>query len=254
VRTREAVYEQWAPEGTLWSPWVKPVVFTALVDRMLEATHAERPPDPGWTWLPDANSATGVVLDLPAAAALRLAVVLARRGFRPVPLFNGVPGPLGGFVPAEEMCHALVGFGDDLAKLSLPPDAPPAFVLDSGRMAGGRIPGPSEFDNRWMVFAQDLPSGGFLRDHGVRRVLVIQESRTVADDLCHVLRGFRETGVEVLVKVPGTDADPETASLPRGSWLRTVFFRASVLMRLRRNSAGGFGASVPNPQSSGFYG
>ena len=253
MRTREAVFDLWAPEQGIWSPWVKPVAFTALTPAHLSASKAEAPRPWDGPELPDAGSSTAVVLELPAATSLRLGVALTRRGFRPIPLFNGVPQDGGAFVPTDALSRLLVTLADDVHDAALPFAAPPAFVLDADRMAGGRVPAPGQFDNRWMVFAQDFPSASFLKRQGLQRVLVVQHGSAVADDLARVLAAFREQGMEVLVLRPDGEHRPEPAVLPKASWVKSVLFRAMVTLRMRRNSAGGFGARVPEPSQTGFF-
>lgn len=256
MRTREEVYGQWAGEGAVWSPWVKPVLFSEMAESVLglEPASMEAPQDVEWPWLPRTGTGFALVLDLPGVRAVPLSVALARRGYRPVPLFNGVPRLGDSVVPSEPIARLLVSLGEDVERAGLPLDAAPAFVLDAGRMAGGRVPRPGEFDNRWMVFAQDLPSASFLLEHGIHRVLLVQEGSAIAEDVTHVLRAYRKGGIDLLVKSLADAEDPEVIVLPAGSWLRTVFFRALVLARLHRSSAGGFGDVIPTSSRSGFVG
>jgi len=104
-----------------------------------------------------------------------------------------------------------------------------------------------------MVFPQDFPSGRFLQSRGLRRVLVLQEGDAIAEDLARVLAGFRDSGLEVMVQDPKGERPAQPATLARTSWMKTVLFRAMVVARLRRNSAGGFGARVPEPGQTGFF-
>jgi hypothetical protein len=252
MNDRESLFDLWALDGATWSPWVKPVLFSEMDESLpLSTAYEERE---SWDTLgfPSVGSGTALVLELPGKSALRLGVALARRGYRPVPLFNGVPHPDGGFVPSGAIARLLVSLAGELAQSGLPLDAPPAFVLDADRMAGGRVPTPGEFDNRWMVFPQDFPSASFLASHGIRRIVVIQRGTWIADDLVEVLAGHAKGGIEVLVAPP--DGGPaQQADLSKASWFRSMFYRAMVVLRLRRSSAGGFGGRVPEPRQSGFY-
>jgi hypothetical protein len=255
MKDREGIYAQWAPSGALWSPWVKPVMFASMPLRMLASADKEAKELTPLRSIAMLTSRTALVLDLPGAKAIDVAIALARSGYRPIPLYNGVPGSGTEFVPSEEIAHSLASFADDVARMRLPEDAPPAFLLDSGRMAEGRAPRSGVFDNRWMVFPQDFPSGSFLRAHGIETVLVVQERGiALAEDLAHVARGFRRAGLTVLVQDFGGDAPPQEAVLSPGWWFRSVLFRALVMLRLRRSSAGGFGSTVPEPGRVGFVG
>ena len=90
-------------------------------------------------------------------------------------------------------------------------EAPPAFLLDSRRFPRGKAASPGQFDNRWMVFPQDFPSGKLLLSRGLRRAVVVREG-PLMDDLAHVLRRWQEAGVRIEEKV---------ATEPGGA--RTVF-------------------------------
>ncbi|HKQ61376.1 MAG TPA: hypothetical protein VJS92_08780 [Candidatus Polarisedimenticolaceae bacterium] len=250
---REAIFASWAPEDALWSPWAKPVLFTQLTEADVAASEKKVEVLPVFTWLPLAASGTALILDLPGSKSLDVGMTVARAGYRPVPLFNGVPGSPREFVLTRDIMRSLASFSNDLDRIGLAPDAPPAFLLDSDRMASGRIPKPGDFDNRWMVFPQDFPSGAFLRRRGLERVLIVRDSAALPEDLIHVGRGFRRAGLTLLVKALDDEAPPQEAVLS-GSWIRSVFFRALVMFRLRRSSAGGFGSTIPEPRRVGFVG
>src|SRR5437016_3971940 len=89
--TKEELFEIWAPPNGRWSPWVKPVLF-ACKDH-----------EPGWgagtsmdfdtSGIPSIQNNAALVLDLPGADGIRAGVALAAQGYRPVPLYNAVPGP-----------------------------------------------------------------------------------------------------------------------------------------------------------------
>jgi hypothetical protein len=142
-----------------------------------------------------------------------------------------------------------------LPQLSLPADAPPVFLLDSGRtpLVGGGVPGT--YDNRWVVLPQDFPSAAKLREHGIAAILLWQTERVQpASDLAHVLRRWQESGLNIYLESGTVESVPEPLTVDRPSHYRSIFHRLLVLAGLRRNSAGGFGSKVPEPSSSGSYG
>lgn len=256
VTPNEAAFEIWAPPGGRWSPWVKPILFAGLDASALQATEVSG--SDARAQVPGTDAETALVIDLPGPEALETGLALAKRGHRPVPLFNGVPGPPGSepLVNLQRVVRLLGTLTDDLGRLDLSPDAPPAFLLDHDRMAGGRTPRPGQFDNRWMAFPQDFPSASFLLAHRIRRIVVVESSgRSPAEDLVHVLLRYREAGIEVLIESVDAPGQLRPAQLVRPWWFRAMFYRALVLLRLRRSSGGGFGAKVPHPtRSGGFYG
>src|SRR5881392_266060 len=112
--TGKELFETWAPNDSTWSPWVSPALFAQIecADGGAEASvdapapiwheHKASPESavvidliesaPGRS-ITTALSAPGrsspesaVVIDLPGADSIRLALVLAERGYRPVPI------------------------------------------------------------------------------------------------------------------------------------------------------------------------
>jgi len=244
--TPEETYAVWAPDDSRWSAWAKPVLFTALarVTPLAEMALPETLP-----WAPPAGRGA-VVVDLPGAAAVLAGLALARQGYRPVPLFNGCLASAM-IVDVMPLAAALLAGTEVLRGLSLPREAPPAFLLDSKRREGQCAVKPGLFDNRWAVVPQDMPSGTHLRAAGIEAVIV--HCDRVAEDLTHILCRYQQAGLRLERVAEGaTAAEPLAVSAPRR--FHSLLYRFAVLARFRRNSAGGFGAVIPQPSSGGGYG
>jgi len=241
----------WAPESSIWSNWVKPVLFAETSMAVASFQHEWRSLNVAWSPSTDAGSA--IILDLPEADAVWIAMALAQRGYRPVPLYNGALGP-SAIVNVGRIVGALHDEAQTLADLPIAHNAPPVFLLDANRLGGGSFVSPGRFDNRWSVFPQDFPSGNFLLSNGVRFVVLGQLfAGEPQRDLAHVLLRWQEAGIQILACDVQRDAQPELIRVARPGQFRMLWYRALVLAGLRRNSAGGFGAVVPEPsQSSGF--
>lgn len=273
--TPEQIYGVWAPDASPWSPWVSPVIFPQLI--VTEST--SRLDIGGWPseYMPDDPDGRAIViLDLPGERAVKVALLLAQRGYRPIPVFQGVPGPMAsgadigdftmdanparlemsqGFrfavVDMSDLVTAMQGATVLLSESSLSPDAPPVFMLDAFRLEGHRPPRPKLFDNRSLIFPQDFPSAQFLRTRGVERVILVQQGRLEPrDDLKHVLRRWQEAGIEIRAADLGQPGEARKIDVPRPSRFKTLWYRALAVMGLRRNSAGGFGSYIPEPSSS----
>jgi hypothetical protein len=248
-------YNLWAPEASTWSNWAKPVLFAQQfhAGRMLDA------PAPNWRefhlpWAPDAKSGSAVILDLPGDDAIWRGMALALRGFRPVPVYNGTSGPAE-IVSTRLIVGALQLVAEDLAKLPIDPNAPPAFLLDANRSGGSSFVGPGRFDNRWFAFPEDFPSGNFLLAKGIRAVVLCQATNGQPQrDLAHVLMRWQESGIQILTCDVHREMRPEPIRVTRPGSFRLLWYRALVIAGLRRNSAGGFGAVVPEPNRSGGFG
>ena len=219
----------------------------------LDGTH-EAPPPFNVSWAPPAKDGAAIVVDLPGADSVNAGLALAEfGGYRPVPLYNVVPGPpstMSVAVDVGPVMNALWRGGDTLSRIELPYDAPPAFLLDARRMSAN-APRPGEFDNRWVVLPQDFPSATFLQSHGVRRVLLVQDGAgQPRSDLAHVLRRWQDAGLGIDGLSPRTDARSARLEVAKPRWFRWMLYALAATMGLRRSSAGGFGSLVPMPSSS----
>jgi hypothetical protein len=201
---------------------------------------------------------TAIVVDLPSLESIGLGLELARLGYRPVPLFNACPSPPGFLgevvpevVPVTPLLSALVQAVDRLKSADLPGDAPPAFLLDANRLGGEKPIVPGRFDNRWVVFATDLPSARFLVLCQITAVELIHRGAP-GEDLLDVLGDWNRAGIPLWhtdLDQPGTP----TALIVPGTWLlglSRLARRLWALLSLRRNLRGGYGGIVPESESS----
>jgi hypothetical protein len=87
----------------------------------------------------------------------------AKLGYRPVPLYNGVRGDkdYDNLIDGEDLQNWLFAGAKVLKDLEISRDAPPVFLLDSRRLKA-KTKKRGIFDNRWVVFPQDMPSSNFL--------------------------------------------------------------------------------------------
>ena len=263
----EEVYLAWAPPDSIWSPWTIPVPFAHIVCVPLELEQELVGVDALASGL-RLESGLAVVVDLPGANAIRLGLSLALRGFRPVPVIDGSPGPdilgtsqpmFAGTSPAtisgstavdmrQTMRWLCVGAGL-LPALKIAPNAAPVFLLDGLRTGRTPIPGTEVFDNRWKTFPQDFPSARFLKERGIRRALLIQDiSGQPREDLAHVLLRWQDEGILIYACSAVAPSSMESIQVNRPSWYRSLWHRALALIGLSRGASGGFGAW---PQGSG---
>jgi len=260
--TREDVFAVWAPQDSIWSPWVAPVLFAQTDWDLLPAATAESESLP-WTLQPTPD--TAVIVDLPFAQSVEAGLSLASLGFRPVPLYNASPGPI-----ALLLSHGLKGIPNAavdmrsivvavarntpaLQAMTFSADAAPAFLLDSNRLLGTTRPVErGMFDNRWMVFPQDFPSASFLLSHGIRQALLLQKDRLdPQDDLAHSLLRCQDGGIPVLAKRLDDNSPPSPITVKRPSKYKAIWYRALAQLGLRRSSAGGFGSYIPETTAAG---
>jgi hypothetical protein len=242
----QQLFEIWAPAGSVWSRWAKPVLFAEAPPPVDVPQHVD--------WFEPSLlrvSETAVVVEFPGVESILEGVALAREGFRPVPLYNTSPHPQA-IVDVQPIVGLLGPAARELESVRLPDTAPPAFLLDSLRLPIGASLTPGRFDNRWVVFPQDFPSGNFLLSQGIRRVVLLRQGTgQPAEDLAHVLLRWQEAGLQIFSFQRGQAGLPQPLEVYRPSLFRQLWYRSLTLLGLRRNSAGGFGSIIPQPSSGG---
>lgn len=269
--TPEELYALWAPADSVWSQWVLPVPFAQLF--CPEVSAPIELPQFNLDGLPEAETRDlAIVADMPGADAIFYGLGFLARGFRPVPVIDGSPGPecnpllprpplspavapskAVSIVDMRELLRALCQGAAGLREAKVAPDAPPAFLIDSKRMSGGATAVEGAFDNRWMVFPQDFPSSHFLREHGIRRVVYVHDRflPRPQDDLAHILLRWQEGGIVIESKSARFGDASVPIKVNRPFRFRAVWYRALAALGLRRNDAGGFGGYPLNPSGAG---
>jgi hypothetical protein len=209
------------------------------------------------SWFGGLREDTAVIIDMPGGEGVEEAIAFAKIGYRPVPLYNGVV-PLYGEGSESisggksNLAGMIFQTANELASINIPPAAPPVFMLDTNRSCPAKTAHGS-FDNRWSVFAQDMPSADFLRSRKIRNILMRTKGSSYEMDLEHVLYRYAEKKCFKFTQYDGISTKPLTIHKP--SFYKSAFYRLKVMLGLRRNAAGGFGAIVPFPveTSSGSY-
>jgi hypothetical protein len=245
MRSSLETYKVWAPDHALWTQWAKPVSFIHhpgfIENFMLDI--------PEIKWIQSVDKRAVIIVDLPGHVGVGEALALARLGYRPVPLYNGVSAQSSlAVVNVDDIVKALYTGADELSTYHMPPGAPPVFMLDSNRMTGyGKQPG--QYDNRWCVFPQDFPSAALLLKEGFSKVIVRSDS--IRNDLSHILRRYQEEGIDIYLC---SGEETKKMSVVKPSKFKSLSYRFNVILGLTRNAAGGFGGLIPEPERSGASG
>jgi hypothetical protein len=219
VINKDEILERWAPAGAPWSKWVKPVLFAYLVDgsddppRPRLEVEALLPPgtprrDPYREPTPRPTD-VAVLVDLPGDTGVGAGLVLAGFGFQPVPLYNALPGPRDVEVHehvAVDVWPVVRALAVGARALGAPAvSAPPAFLLDSRRLAEDRRLLVTHFDNRSFSNWSDFPTAETLRARGIRRVVLWGELKW---DVAVTLRRWQQAGLSLYLTRDGTSAQP----------------------------------------------
>jgi len=262
--TNIEAYRIWAPDKALWTEWAKPVLFTNMnfsnSELFILKIH-------NISWLKIYNRNTAVIIDLPEEKSVEESLALAYMGYRPVPLYNGVctHNLKNMIIDVSNLSKALYAGAEQLSSIDIKDDAPPVFMLDSGRMkAWGRSPGM--YDNRWCIFPQDMPSASFLIKQNINKVIIRTElTKTffakifyedkIQHDLLHILYRYQEAGISIQLSCAENTAvkrgneEVKDITISKPSRYKSLTYRISVIMGLSRNATGGFGRQIPEQRN-----
>ena len=256
MKTKELLYATWAPSGTTWSSWVKPVLFSHATVGADEVALTATSALPSLPPLPPADGKTAIVIDLPAADTIAMTPALLSAGYRPIPLFNAVPGKRieSSAVNVEPLIHGLIVFGEYIRRASLPPSAPPAFLLAFDRrvVRAGLSLSPGVFDNRSISLPTDFPSAGMLQSHEINTVVLVQQNIAAPQpDLAHTLLRWQQDGITLMQSSLESTVPPIPLTVDRPIGFRHFWHRLRAISQFRRHPLGGFGGLLPMPASSG---
>lgn len=250
MHTQLDLYKLWAPDDALWTQWVKPVVFMNMRANQFFGGPGLQKVVVDWTGY---EKGTMIIVDLPGKTALDEGFALAAMGYRPIPLYNGVPGPqwATAVISMGPIMQGLTEGARLLPSMSINNQANPVFLLDSERFKWARKR-PGTFDNRWRLVPQDMPSANYLKRQGITKIIV--RAKLVQSDLGFILHQYQKAGI--VVYTCGEYGGPRKASSfkPHGLGL---FYRFMLIFGLTRCATGGFGMMIPEPSSgssgSGSY-
>ncbi|MCU0686764.1 MAG: hypothetical protein MUF34_31705 [Polyangiaceae bacterium] len=249
------IYAIWCGDDHPWRAWVKSPLFARLDEASAEgeAGHPFRRAAPPWAsvdaaWAPEPAS-TAIVVDLDGAEALWAGLALAGRGFRPIVSINARSAP-GEIIDMAPLLGALREGARHPPSFLGGATPRPAFLLDARRSRAGRPLGPGAFDNRWVLFPNDLPPASVLLEQGVASLLVVQRGPTPQPDLHDVLCGYAVEGLTLLLF--DTSADARAVRPARlvcgpaiGRFVRHVVRELGATPN--RGPDGSFGAYVTGP-------
>lgn len=210
--TAKEAYKIWAPAGKKWVDWVRPVPFLGI-GKYSKAYVLNDVTLPKVEFLEKKDSifleiilgafseiqldTTAIILDLPGEKSVSYGVVLAKLGFRPIPIYNGTlePAMARATVDNQSVGMALEHWAYELKNIAIDDDARPAFLLDRNRLTRYKMD-DSMYDNSWDVYPQDLPSPQYLLDSGIKHILVVG-GRKISPDVKNILGKHQKKGLVI---------------------------------------------------------
>ena len=194
--TGRDVFKIWAPAGSKWIDWVRPVPFVAI-DNHFETHEFYNFKIPNINYINKHLSDTAIIVDLPDYNSVDEGISLAKLGFRPIPIYNGINEQQGSMSTTNNHIIelALIWGALELKKINIDKDASPVFLLDSNRMHRFKMD-HSIFDNSWDIYAQDIPSATYFKKNGINKIIV--RSEKFHKDLKKILYKFQKEKIKIL--------------------------------------------------------
>lgn len=119
-----------------------------------------------------------VILDSGGPHSVAMGAKLARNGFQPVVMLNGIPHSKG-VVSSQQGLATLLYFAEEINSLKrngvIKPNSPPAFILDAHRQDVDIFKNRNSFDNTYSYNANDFPSAEELKALGIKKVIYLNE-------------------------------------------------------------------------------
>jgi hypothetical protein len=245
---REEALAIWAPDGSPWSPWTKAVLFSFMSDQIPDI-----PPPPPTQWDVPLIQDAAVMVELSGTRSVEVGISLAHSGYRPIPLYNACPygpdasatatsGP--SVIDVVPIIRAIENGTSTLKAMTLPLSAPPVFLLDANRQNAAFSPDVGWFDNRSIVRQSDLPTAAFLKEKGIRHVIVIRADQELQSDLQTVLLSWQEAGMAISRQTQAEPWGPVDYTVPKPSFLKAWWNKLLQTFGYRLNSTGSFGRFV----------
>lgn len=182
----EKLISSWTVKNSIYQPWYK-------TDTLAAVKYAPSDFLPRWSEFETRSlgkldtsemvtrfgkNTTAFIIDSGGAHSLALAYKLAKEdGWQPVPMLRGIPckwNMCETFGSDQDIAVALyLGSEMNRIDLTLPQDAPPAFIWNTHRsetFIGG-------VDDSYSFTLNDMPSAVFFRNKGIRNIIYINEAK-----------------------------------------------------------------------------
>jgi len=251
------VFKLWSPPaGSPWFSFAKATLFASLDANQLDFLNFDAPNiaitpvsmtamDKPFEW---PGTSVAVIADLPHDHSVLLADHFSKQyGYQPVALFNNWPHKRG-LIRCENVAATLSTLAPQRTEFAVSTSAPPFFMIQGERLSG--LPVVHDFDNRYFVSEEDLPTAAYLKKHGIQNMAYIHDSPATADDLISYFCILHAAGISLWI-VDITKSLHDTTLLtpvPRVTALSN--FLLAQFSDFRRSGAGGFGGLI-SPKSSG---
>lgn len=191
------IYKIWAPEGNLWTNWIRPVPFIELDNEKNNNSYYDFT-IPDINWINNYFYDSVIFIDLPANYSVAYGIALLDFGFWPIPIFNGTLEPENSIPTTDNHVveKALLWGANILKDKKINSNMLPAFLLDCSRTNTYKM-NETIFDNSWDIYSQDIPSQEFFKEKGINKIVIIGEE--IQRDLKKILYKFQKSNFDIYI-------------------------------------------------------
>lgn len=193
--TGKDIYKIWAPVNKKWVDWIRPVPFI-MIDENYKVEEYCNLKEYKINYLEKYENNIAIIVDLPGLESINEGISLARLGFRPVPVYNGVVEQKDSKAVTNNYIigEGLIWGAEKLKQIEILDDAAPAFLVDSNRMNRFKMD-DSYFDNSWDLYYQDVPSSEYFLKNNINKIII--RGNKINRDLNKILFEFQKKGLEI---------------------------------------------------------
>ena len=193
--TGKDIYKIWAPVNKKWVDWIRPVPFI-MIDENYKVEEYCNLKEYKINYLEKYENNIAIIVDLPGLESINEGISLARLGFRPVPVYNGVVEQTNSKAVTNNYIigEGLIWGAEKLKQIEILDDAAPAFLVDSNRMNRFKMD-DSYFDNSWDLYYQDVPSSEYFLKNNINKIII--RGNKINRDLNKILFEFQKKGLEI---------------------------------------------------------
>lgn len=193
--TGKDIYKIWAPVNKKWVDWIRPVPFI-MIDENYKVEEYCNLKEYKINYLEKYENNIAIIVDLPGLESINEGISLARLGFRPVPVYNGVVEQKDSKAVTNNYIigEGLIWGAEKLKQIEILDDAAPAFLVDSNRMNRFKMD-DSYFDNSWDLYYQDVPSPEYFLKNNINKIII--RGNKINRDLNKILFEFQKKGLEI---------------------------------------------------------
>ncbi len=189
------IYGIWAPVGKRWVDWVRPVPFLEI-NTEKKAYQLSDMYVPELSIIEEYDANTAYIVDRPGTESIKMGLALAKLGYRPIPIYNGTTEQSRARATTDNQSvdMGLLWGANLLKEMEFVDNAAPVFLTDTERLNRYKIT-ESVFDNSWDVYSQDLPSGKYLLENGIQKVVIL--GNAVSRDLRKIVYEYQKKGIVI---------------------------------------------------------